>query len=120
MTFTAYDIESGLDRDTVRFVVGDTVENEGPRPDGRNFSDEEIAFAVTAESSVVYAACAFCFEILASEWSQFALVDRKDNVSVDAKQVASEYQKRADYWRKKSNTVPKQQASFKAHVISSW
>jgi hypothetical protein len=117
MTFS-YDETLAADNDFIRLKIGDTVENEGPRPDGRNFSDAELTATLADESSIVGAAIAACFETLWAEWEQFRIAERKDNVSFDGKQV--DYKALADYWRKKSNTVPKQQASFKAHVISSW
>lgn len=56
----------------VRFEIGDTVEDSGPRPDpSSNFSDNEIAAIVTSEGGWGKAAAHLC-EILAAEWSREA------------------------------------------------
>ena len=87
-------------KDKIRFRIGDTVEDAGPRPDKRNFSDEELTFVI-AEESTVNASIAHCFEILANEWSAYALMEREGEVTFDAKEVASNYRAQAAYWRKK-------------------
>lgn len=56
------------DRDNVRFQIGDVVENDGPRPGGRNFSNEEVAATVTSEGTAGKASAGLC-EVLAREWA---------------------------------------------------
>lgn len=101
MTFTTYDDSFSTDRDKVRFRVGDTQQNIGPRPDKRNFSDEEIAFALSEEDSRVNGAIAHLFEILANEWAAYALMDKRDVITRDAKEVAKNYREQAAIWRAK-------------------
>lgn len=101
MTFTAYDDDFGADRDKVRFNIGDTQQNAGPRPDKRNFSDEEIAFALDEEDDRINGASAFLFEILASEWASYRLSERKGETQFDAKELADYYATLAAFWRKK-------------------
>ena len=100
MAFTYSDALT-TDRDKVRFRVGDTVQDEGPRPDKRNFSNNEITFVLSEESSQVNGAIAHIFEILAAEWSAFALSEREGDVTVDAKEVAENYRMQATKWRQK-------------------
>lgn len=103
MTFTTY-VDTTLatvPRDRVRFYINDTVLNEGPRPDGRNFSDAEIAFFLSEEDSRVNGAVARAFEVLANEWSGYALSMKEADLAVDAKEVADNYRIQAAFWRKK-------------------
>lgn len=88
------------DRDKVRLKIGDTVSGAGPRPDKRNFSNEEIAFFLDDEGAV-NAAIAAAFETLAGEWAAWALVDREGEVEIDAKEVAAGYREQAKTYRKK-------------------
>jgi hypothetical protein len=90
MAFT-YDLTT--DRGKVRFQVGDSIEDKGPRPTGINYSDAEIDYFLDAGS--VAAAVAQAFDTLASEWSSFALSEREGEISYDAKVVADGYRKQA-------------------------
>jgi len=99
MTHTYSDALSS-DRDKIRFRIGDTVQGAGPRPDRRNFSDNEIAFVLSDEGGVT-AAIAHLFEVLASEWESFSISETEDKVSYDAKEKAADYDKRANIWRAK-------------------
>ena len=100
MAFT-YSEALTTDRDKVRFRIGDTQLDVGPRPDKRNFSDAEITFVISEESDQVNGAIAHCFEILASEWSSYALSEKEGEVQFDAKEVAENYRKQAEDWREK-------------------
>ena len=55
----------------IRFGVGDSVEGAGPRPDGRNFSNEELLLLYAAEDNHQRRAEAAAFEVLAAEWSAY-------------------------------------------------
>lgn len=99
MAFT-YDDALSTDRDKVRFRIKDTQENAGPRSDGRNFSDNEIAFVLTDEGTVT-AAIAHLFEILRAEWASVAMSDKEGDSTIDAKQVTKEYKDLAEEWRAK-------------------
>lgn len=101
MAFTYKDALS-TNRDKVRFHIGDTQEDEGPRPDKRNFSDNEIAFALSTEDDRVNGAVAYLLEILANEWTAYAIQEREGEVSMDAKEVAKNYRAQAAFWRKKA------------------
>lgn len=100
MTFTYTDALT-TSRDKVRLRTGDTQQNAGPRPDKRNFSDEEITFILSEEDSRVNGAIAHTFEILSSEWGAYNLSERKGETQFDAKELADYYAALAKFWRKK-------------------
>lgn len=91
------------DRGVVRFNIGDTVENAGPRPDKRNFSDVEIDYLVATEAAGTTAATALGFETLASEWGAYTLSERTGEGNFDAKEVSDQFFSLANYWRSKPN-----------------
>ena len=100
MTFSYFDTLTA-NRDKIRLRIGDTQRLAGPRPDKRNFSDEELTFILSEESASVNGAIAHVFEILANEWSAWALQEREGEVSIDAKEVAENFRKQAAIWRSK-------------------
>lgn len=87
------------DRGVVRLNIGDTVENSGPRPDKRNFSDEEIDYFIATETAGNTAASALVFEILANEWAAYAISEHEGEVSFDAEEVSDQYLEIARKWR---------------------
>lgn len=98
MAFT-YDLSTNTGK--VRLNLGDTQENVGPRPDKRNFSDEEIDHFISVESDGNNAATALGFEILASEWTSYALSETEGEVSFNAQMVADKYMIASKFWRAK-------------------
>lgn len=98
MAFTN-DLTTG--RGIVRFNLGDTVENQGPRPDKRNFSDAEIDYLIATETAGTTAATALGFETLASEWAAYTISESEGEVDFDAKEVSDQYFSLANYWRSK-------------------
>lgn len=93
MTFTYSLTDStGL----LRLEIGDTVEESGVRPGGRNFSDEELAIFL-AEGSVGRASARTC-EVLANEWSAQAGTQRLGPMS-EARNQAERYEARAKHLR---------------------
>jgi len=96
-----YNDALSTNRDKVRLRTGDTQEDAGPRPDGRNFSDAEVTFILSEESSQVNGAIAHTFEILSNEWAQAAIEEREGDVSFDAREVAENYRTQAGIWRQK-------------------
>ena len=100
MTFTN---DLTADRGVVRFNIGDTVENAGPRPDKRNFSDAEIDYLIATETAGNTAATALGFETLAGEWGSYTLSERGGEGSFDAKEVSDQFFSLANYWRSKPN-----------------
>lgn len=113
MAFT-YDLTTNAGH--IRLNIGDTVENTGPRPDKRNFSDAEIAFMYSEEGHVV-SATAYAFEILAGEWQSYSLREKEDTNEFDAKELADKYWNLANMWRRKPNGGDSS-GSLQAGVIS--
>lgn len=72
MTFH-YDLSSATESivliSTVRLEIGDTVENDGVRPDRSNFSDEEIQVWLDQENDDPMLAAARACDALARAWS---------------------------------------------------
>lgn len=100
MTFT-YTPDFATDRDNIRLRTGDTQTSAGPRPDKRNYSDEEIAQILSDEGATRNAAIAGIFEILTNEWSAYALSEKEGEVQFDAKLLANQFRKQAALWREK-------------------
>ena len=113
-----YQEDFTANRDVVRFHIGDTEGDKGPRPDGRNFTDAEIAQLLSAESDVVNAAIALGFETLRDEWAPFALSEKEGDVSYDAKAVYDKFDQSASFWRAKSDTQIKKAAKFRVHNVT--
>lgn len=67
MTFT-YLGTLATDLDTIRFEIQDTVENSGIKPNGGNFTDEEINGVLAGEGNV-NRTVANLYERLATAWS---------------------------------------------------
>lgn len=96
MTHT-YVGDLSTDRDKVRFYIGDTVENSGPKPGDGSFTDAEIDGLITAEGSW-QRAVAGAFEVLAGLWGLYvdiAVGPRKEALS----QTARNYERLATKWR---------------------
>lgn len=94
-----YDDSLATDRDRVRFYVGDTVEDSGPKPGDGNFTDNEIAGLVTLEGSWQKAVAA-CFETLHGEYAREVDVTvgpRKEALG----QTAKHYAGLASQWRER-------------------
>jgi len=73
MTFTY--VETLLtSRDYIRFKIGDTVSSSGPKPNGGNFTDEEIAGLLAIEGTKERTVAAI-FETLSGIWAHY--VDTK-------------------------------------------
>lgn len=68
MRFT-YNASDRAGRNMCRFSIGDTVIGSGPRPDNRNFSDDEIDRAIEVEGGYWQRAVAALYEILSTEWA---------------------------------------------------
>lgn len=88
------------DTQWVRFTIGDTTYEEGPRPGSTsNYQDEEID-AIIADAGSKGRAAAFLCETLATEWGVYAgsvsMADYSENLTARAE----EFRKRAAELRK--------------------
>ena len=99
MTFTYDPTKLQTDPATqVRLLLGDTVSGRGPRPNGRNFEDGEIAFFLSETGNDPYLAAALAAETLASEWASAADVavgPRRERLG----QISRQWERRAKRWR---------------------
>ena len=69
MAAVTYDDNLTNNSDKVRFQIGDTTANDGPRPGDANFSDAELDALLTREGT--WQRCvAACYEVLASEYAK--------------------------------------------------
>lgn len=84
----------------IRFELGDTNTTEdmltGMRPDGSSFTDEEIAYAYTAEGNHVMKAVARLCERLAREYSAKAGIQMLQGMSQSYMNMAKNFAKRAE------------------------
>lgn len=97
MTFT-YVGTLATDLDKIRFKIQDTVSGTGVKPNGGNFTDEEIAGLLTVEGNNINRTVAALYEALAVVWANY--IDTKIG-SRDEKlsQIANRYAKLAEDWR---------------------
>jgi hypothetical protein len=110
MSFT-YDAESlSTDLARVRLAIGDTTDvrftpSAGVRPDGSNFSDEELAVYISAAGSW-QKAVPQVLRALANQWAAHAR--RKDydgHIVEDMTRVAAELRAQAAEWESKLPSV---------------
>lgn len=99
MAFT-YNAAVTTTRDKVRLYSGDSVENYGPRPDLRNFTDAELDFFLSENGSGVPATVSTVFETLANEWAAYASTERQGEVSIDTKAQTDKFNAQAKKWKK--------------------
>jgi hypothetical protein len=85
------------ERDKVRFHLGDTAEDAGPRPADANFTDAEIDGLITAEGSWQRAVAAG-FERLAAEWTRFPSFRETNGLSLNRSDIAKGYREQAETW----------------------
>lgn len=95
MEFT-YDEGHGLDRDRVRFAIGDTVHGHGPRPDNGNFSNEELD-ALLAEYGNWPCATAAAFRALHAAWAVRPIFGPGE-LSTTHANVAAQHERAAAFW----------------------
>ena len=84
-----YDDALSTDRDKVRFHIGDTIREDGPRPKGANFTDDEITGVLSIKST----------------WQRTVYITagpRRETLS----QVAEGYRKQAAEWAREHNIMP--------------
>jgi hypothetical protein len=97
MAFT-YDHASSPTLAKIRLLIGDSRQADGPRPDGSNFSDEELGVFLDMEGSHAMRAAAAGVEALAAEWSAYTGMLRTGPVDEQYQQAAA-YAERAAVMR---------------------
>lgn len=83
----------------VRLQIDDTVAGKGVRPDGSNFTDEELTVFLTREGNDEMRAAAAACEALSVHWSRIASITVGPR-SEQAGKVASEYRASAEELRR--------------------
>ena len=96
MAFT-YSDALATDRDRVRFNIGDTTLNAGPKPADANFTDAELTGLVTIEGNWQRATAA-AFELLAAAWAKHPSFSAGD-MSTSQSDIAQAYAATAKLWR---------------------
>lgn len=66
MAFT-YDLNTDVGQ--IRLFIGDTQEDAGLLPDGRNIQDEEITALLAQEEGILRRGAAACLEMLSNVWA---------------------------------------------------
>lgn len=97
MAFT-YVGDLSTDTDKVRFFIGDKVVSGGPRPGDGNYTDAEIAGALTVGDSW-QETVADLLDTLATEWIRYPSF-QADNFAISRSHIAKNFQSQAAAWRK--------------------
>ncbi len=90
MTFTN-DLSNAIGQ--VRYHLGDDVSGAGVKPDGDNFTDEQIAYTLNGNGQNVKASAAELCGLLATRW---AVVP--DKVSTDSGAMVIDRTQRVNHW----------------------
>lgn len=102
----AFSYSPDLDDDIskVRFNIGDSVENAGPRPntDVTNFSNEEIQAVLNENSTHAGKATAVLFDTLSAEWTRFAISYTMGPRKEELYRISSRYEAMSREWANKS------------------
>lgn len=93
-----------LDRDKVRFYLADTVEDQGPRPEGANFSDDELD-SLYDDKGDVDRTVAAALDTLAVQWTQYANLTLGP-LREDYTKVAEGYRAQAKAWKREHSIYP--------------
>lgn len=104
VTFT-YDLSTPVGQ--IRLEIGDTDNSTdaGVKPDGQNFSDEELAHFYSEESSNVLAAAARACEVLARMWARQAKSVKIRDYTIDTRSQAKYFQDLAKDLRQRSGSL---------------
>ena len=113
MTFS-YDVESTTAKtlaiSKIRLEIGDTSEERGVKPDGSNYTDEEIYLLYQDEDEIVGRTAARICEQLATSWSS---VPRTMFGSLfDPRHVGRNYMRQSDNLRKRYGYTNDEASSF--------
>lgn len=76
-------------RSLLRLLIGDTTENDGPRPNRANFQDDELDAFVLLEADNLDRASARAIEALAAQWARYAGSYRLGPESEEMRQSAA-------------------------------
>lgn len=117
MSFT-YRLSTELGK--TRLAIGDTVNGAGPRPNGANFSDEEINVYLTpvlAAGNSYGRAVAQLLRLLANEWTSKASISIGE-YRVDYNTIAANYRAAAAEWERMTDASGAQTAGITVGVMT--
>lgn len=81
----------------VQLYLGDTLPDKGPRPDGLNYSSDELAEFIS-KGGTLTGAVIVGLKTLESEWASFALSSQEEGVSFKADLVSVRYRTLAEFY----------------------
>jgi len=99
MAFTYSATNLSTDLAKVRLAIGDTTSGAGPRPDGSNFSDEELTVFIVdvlAAGGTWRNAVAPVLRILANQYAAAAKATKDAEISEDLTQTAAQLRAQAE------------------------
>lgn len=114
MSFT-YDFAVDAAVSRVRLAIGDTVFGSGIKPDGTNFSDEEIRAILSETNDDIDAATYVFLKSLANMWGTYVDITigpRKESLS----DIAFHYAKRASEMGKQTGLSAKSYSTLLSRV----
>jgi hypothetical protein len=79
----------------IRLELGDTVEGSGIKPNGENFTDDELSFLYDQEDDSVGRAVAHACEILAKSWATHVTTERVGAITENYGEVSERWANRA-------------------------
>lgn len=88
----------------VRLLIGDTIENNGMKPNGANFSDDEIAYFLQAETNGPMRAAALACDTLAALWNTYPDFEA-DGLRLNRSSIAKAWQYSAVRLRARAGVV---------------
>ena len=99
MAFTYSSTSLSTDLAKVRLAIGDTTSGAGPRPDGSNFTDEELNVFITealAAGGTWRNAVPLVLRVLANQYAAAAKSTKDAEISEDLTQTAAALRAQAD------------------------
>lgn len=109
-----YDGSLLTDLGRVRFHLGDTVDDSGPKPADANFTDAELNGLITSEGTWPGAVAAG-FENLAGLWAKHPTFNA-DGMATNQSDIATQYRESAVMWRQRAGSPASAQGSGMAPV----
>ena len=82
----------------IRFNTGDSEENAGPRPNEKNFSDEELVALLAKYDDDVARVTCIIFDTLATEWSKFAISYTIGPRKEELHRISARYEAKSREW----------------------
>jgi len=98
----------------IRLEVGDTDPERGIKPDGSNYTDDEVLYAFNEEERIVGRASAKMFEMAAAAWT--AVPRTMFGALFDPRAVASNYMKLGKDLRQKYGYSNVQSQTFSVGI----